>query len=208
MSNPPGNSFTRTGILFVVSAPSGTGKSTLCHNLRQTKDFVFSVSCTTRKARKGETDEEDYFFITKEDFENRIARSEFLEYARVHGNYYGTLKSQVLDLIKEGMDVVLDIDVAGARQIRGCADPLVQGALVDIFIMPPTMEELEKRLRKRGTETEEQIQVRLNNAAGEIEVWAEYQYTLLSETMEEDLIKFRAIMRAERYRSVRLRKNI
>jgi len=208
MSNPPGNSFTRTGILFVVSAPSGTGKSTLCHNLRQTKDFVFSVSCTTRKARKGETDEEDYFFITKEDFENRIARSEFLEYARVHGNYYGTLKSQVLDLIKEGMDVVLDIDVAGARQIRGCADSLVQGALVDIFIMPPTMEELEKRLRKRGTETEEQIQVRLNNAAGEIEVWAEYQYTLLSETMEEDLIKFRAIMRAERYRSVRLRKNI
>lgn len=207
MSNPPGNSFTRTGILFVVSAPSGTGKSTLCHNLRQTKDFVFSVSCTTRQPRQGETEGEDYFFIGKEEFERRIADGEFLEYAQVHGNYYGTLKSQVLSLVKTGTDVVLDIDVAGARQIRGCKDPLVQGALVDIFIMPPTMEELEKRLRKRGTETEEQIQVRLKNAAGEIEVWAEYQYTLLSETMEEDLIKFRAIMRAERYRSERLKKN-
>jgi guanylate kinase len=207
MSNPPGNSFTRSGILFVVSAPSGTGKSTLCRNLRQTKDFMFSVSCTTRSARAGEVHGEDYFFISKEEFEQKKAANEFLEYAQVHGCYYGTLKSQVLDLVQAGVDVVLDIDVAGARQIRSCADRLVQSALVDIFIMPPTMEELEKRLRKRGTESEEQIQVRLKNAAQEIQVWAEYQYTLLSETMEEDLIKFRAIMRAERYRSMRLKKN-
>jgi guanylate kinase len=207
MSNPPGNFFTRSGILFVVSAPSGTGKSTLCNNLRQSGDFVFSISCTTRQPRKGEQNGEDYFFISKEEFKERVSRGEFLEHAEVHGNYYGTLKSQVLDFVRAGTDVILDIDVAGGRQIRECQDPLVREALVDIFIMPPTMSELEKRLRKRGTETEEQIQVRLKNAAEEITVWPEYQYTLLSETMEEDLTKFRAIIRAERYRSVRLKQS-
>jgi guanylate kinase len=207
MSNPPGNYFTRSGIIFVVSAPSGTGKSTICNNLRQTGDFVFSVSCTTRQPRKGEENGEDYFFISRQEFEQKISQSEFLEYAEVHGNYYGTLKSQVMGFVHKGTDVVMDIDVAGARQIRHCGDTLVREALVDIFIMPPTMAELEKRLRKRGTETEEQIQVRLKNAAAEITLWSEYQYTLLSETMEEDLIKFRAIIRAERYRSIRLRQN-
>jgi guanylate kinase len=205
MSNPPGNYFTRSGIIFVVSAPSGTGKSTICNNLRQSSDFVFSVSCTTRQPRKGEQDGEDYSFITRQQFEEKIAREEFLEYAEVHGNYYGTLKSHVLGFVQSGTDVILDIDVVGAREIRNCQDSLVKAALVDIFIMPPTMAELEKRLRKRGTETEEQIQVRLKTASAEITLWAEYQYTLLSETMEEDLIKFRAIIRAERYRSVRLK---
>jgi guanylate kinase len=206
MSNPPGNTFTRSGILFVVSAPSGTGKSTLCNNLRSNQDFVFSVSCTTRQPRKGEADGEDYFFISRAEFEGKISQGDFLEYAEVHGNYYGTLKSQVLGFIQAGTDVILDIDVVGARQIRSCPDRMVQSALVDVFIMPPTMAELEKRLRKRGTESEEQIQIRLKNAAQEIINWSDYHYTLLSETMEEDLIKFRAIIRAERYRSVRLKR--
>jgi len=196
--------FTRQGILFVVSAPSGTGKSTLCSNLRKTPDFIFSVSCTTRDSRPGEADGEDYFFISEAEFLGRIGAGDFLEYAKVHGHYYGTLKQQVTDHLSAGRDVLLDIDIAGARQIRGIKDPVIQSSLVDVFIMPPTMEELERRLRKRGTETEAQIQTRLANARSEIEAWKEYRYTLLSESMEEDLSKFRAIMKAERYKSARL----
>lgn len=196
--------FTRQGILFVVSAPSGTGKSTLCSNLRKTPDFIFSVSCTTRAARPGETDGEDYFFISDAEFLGRIGTGDFLEYAQVHGHYYGTLKQQVIDHLSAGRDVLLDIDIAGARQIREIKDEVIQSSLADVFIMPPTLEELERRLRKRGTETEAQIQTRLANARSEIEAWKEYRYTLLSESMEEDLSKFRAIMKAERYKSARL----
>jgi guanylate kinase len=196
--------FSRQGILFVVSAPSGTGKSTLCSNLRKTPDFVFSVSCTTRAARPGETDGEDYFFIPESDFLRRIDSGDFLEFAQVHGHYYGTLKKLVADHLAGGRDVLLDIDIAGARQIRAIQDPVIQSSLADVFIMPPTLEELERRLRKRGTETEEQVQTRLANARSEIEAWKEYRYTLLSESMEEDLSKFRAIMKAERYKSTRL----
>ncbi|NJK93449.1 MAG: guanylate kinase [Blastochloris sp.] len=206
MSQPPGNCFTRTGILFVVSAPSGTGKTTLCNNLRQSGDFVYSVSCTTRKIRPGEEDGVDYHYISQEEFKRRVDAGDFLEHAEVHGNHYGTLKEQVQVELNGGTDVLLDIDVAGARQIRSCPDSSIQQALVDVFIMPPTLQELEKRLRKRGTETEEQIGTRMANAASEMGFWQEYSYTLLSETMEEDLIKFRAIMRAERYRSARLRR--
>jgi len=196
--------FSRQGILFVVSAPSGTGKSTLCSNLRKTPDFVFSVSCTTRAARPGETDGEDYYFIQEADFLRRMDSGDFLEYARVHGHYYGTLKKLVADHLAGGRDVLLDIDIAGARQIREIQDPVIQSSLADVFIMPPTLEELERRLRKRGTETEEQVQTRLANARSEIEAWKEYRYTVLSESMEEDLSKFRAIMKAERYKSARL----
>jgi guanylate kinase len=196
--------FSRQGILFVVSAPSGTGKSTLCSNLRKTPDFVFSVSCTTRAARPGETDGEDYYFIQEPDFLRRMESGDFLEFATVHGHYYGTLRKLVADHLSAGRDVLLDIDIAGARQIRAIQDPVIQSSLADVFIMPPTLEELERRLRKRGTETEEQVQTRLANARSEIEAWKEYRYTLLSESMEEDLSKFRAIMKAERYKSARL----
>lgn len=199
------NVFTRQGIVFAVSAPSGTGKTTLCSNLRTTPDFVFSVSCTTRAARPGEIHGEDYFFLKEADFEAKIREGYFLEYARVHNsNYYGTPKEQVLKLIGEGKDVLLDIDVSGVRQIRACGDERIRRALVDVFIMPPTMEELEKRLRKRGTETEDQIRTRLETAGREMPLWREYKYTILSESMEEDLAKFRAIMKAERYISSRL----
>lgn len=199
------NSFNRRGIIFVVSAPSGTGKSTLCNNLNQTPDFVYSVSCTTRAPRPGEEDGIDYRYLTEADFEKRLADGDFLEYARVHEKYYyGTLRSDVLEHLDAGTDVLLDIDVQGARQIRASADPVIRDAVVDVFIMPPTIDELERRLRKRGTENEAEIQTRLASARKEMPFWREYKYTLLSGSMEEDLTKFRAIMRAERYRTLRL----
>jgi len=199
--------FRRQGILFVISAPSGTGKSTLCANLRATPDFIYSVSCTTRPPRPGEENGVDYRFLTKEKFEHLIASGEMLEYATVHGNYYGTLKGTVKEALEQGTDVLLDIDVQGAAQIRKTTDPIVSASLVDVFIMPPTIEELERRLRKRATETEEQVHRRLETAREEMKLWRLYKYTILSGSMEEDLQKFRAIMRAERYLSRRLELN-
>ena len=199
--------FRRQGILFVISAPSGTGKTTLCENLRATPDFIYSVSCTTRPPRAGEVDGVDYHFLRQEDFLQRIERGEMLEYALVHGNYYGTLKATVKNALAQGTDVLLDIDVQGAATIRKTDDAMVRDSLVDVFIMPPTIEELERRLRKRGTETEEQVQQRLRTGREESKLWRLYKYTILSGAMEEDLTKFRAIMRAERYLSRRLELN-
>jgi len=200
--------FRRQGILFVISAPSGTGKTTLCENLRATPDFIYSVSCTTRPPRPGEEDGVDYHFLSREDFLQRIERGEMLEYALVHGNnYYGTLKATVKEALELGTDVLLDIDVQGAATIRKTDDAMVRGSLVDVFIMPPTIEELEKRLRKRGTETEDEVQQRLRTGREESKLWRLYKYTILSGSMEEDLTKFRAIMRAERYLSRRLELN-
>jgi guanylate kinase len=199
--------FRRQGILFVISAPSGTGKTTLCENLRATPDFIYSVSCTTRLPRSGEVDGTDYHFLTKDDFLSRAHNGEMLEHALVHGNYYGTLKATVKEALMAGTDVLLDIDVQGAKTIRKTDDPIIRDSLVDVFIMPPTQEELEKRLRKRGTETEEQVQMRLSTGKEESKLWPLYKYTILSGSMEEDLIKFRAIMRAERYLSRRLELN-
>lgn len=199
--------FRRQGILFVISAPSGTGKSTLCENLRATPDFIYSISCTTRPPRKGEENGIDYHFLSREDFQRRIERGEMLEYALVHDNYYGTLKATVKEALDQGTDVLLDIDVQGAATIRKTDDAMVRDSLVDVFIMPPTLEELERRLRKRGTETEEQVQQRLRTGREESKLWRLYKYTILSGSMEEDLTKFRAIMRAERYLSRRLELN-
>ncbi|MEI9997871.1 MAG: guanylate kinase [Verrucomicrobiota bacterium] len=196
--------FRRTGILFVISAPSGTGKTTLCENLRETPDFIYSVSCTTRKPRPGEENDVDYHFLTMDKFREMIEAGEMLEYALVHGNYYGTLKATVKQALEQGTDVLLDIDVQGAATIRKNDDPVVRDSLVDVFIMPPTLEELERRLRKRGTETEEQVRGRLLAGREEMKLWRIYKYTILSGSMEEDLQKFRAIMRAERYLSRRL----
>ena len=200
--------FRRQGILFVISAPSGTGKTTLCENLRATPDFIYSVSCTTREPRKGEVNGVDYHFLKRDMFQRLIEQGEMLEYALVHGNYYGTLKTTVKEALEQGTDVLLDIDVQGAMTIRKTDDTMVRDSLVDVFIMPPTIEELEKRrLRKRGTETEEQVQMRLATGREESKLWRLYKYTILSGSMEEDLTKFRAIMRAERYLSRRLELN-
>ena len=194
----------RRGILFVVSAPSGAGKTTLCNALRQTRDFVYSVSCTTRDARPGEIEGEDYYFISKEEFARRVEAGEFLEHATVHGYSYGTLRSTVINHLNEGVDVLLDIDIQGAAAIRACSDPQIIDALADVFIMPTSLDELRRRLMKRATETPEQIEVRLRNAASEMKSWSKYKYAIISGSVEEDLQKFRNIMRAERYLSRRL----
>ena len=196
--------FSRYGILFVVSAPSGAGKTTLCDALRQTPDFVYSVSCTTRPPRAGEIEGEDYQFIGEPDFLARVEAGEFLEHARVHGHYYGTLRKPVLANLRSGVDVLIDVDTQGAATIRNCADPFIGQALADVFIMPPDLDELRRRLTKRGTETAEQIELRLKTAAREMELWRDYRYTLISHSIEEDLLKFRHIMGAERYLSRRL----
>jgi guanylate kinase len=197
-------SIPRRGILFVVSAPSGAGKTTLCNTLRKSDHFVYSVSCTTRSPRPGEIDGEDYHFLSNEEFERRIQAGEFLEYAQVHNHRYGTLRSTVLDHIERGVDVLLDIDIQGAAAIRACVDLKIIDALADIFIMPPTVEELRHRLIKRGTETPEEIEIRLQNAEKEKKNWRHYKYSIISGSVEEDLDKFRAIMRAEQYLSRRL----
>jgi guanylate kinase len=197
--------FSRYGILFVISAPSGAGKTTLVDALRETPESVYSVSCTTRPARAGEIEEEDYQFISEPDFLARVKAGEFLEYAQVHGgHYYGTLRAPIIQNLKKGIDVLIDIDTQGAAAIRNCDDELIRQALADVFIMPPDLEELRRRLTKRGTETSKQIEVRLATAAREMELWRDYRYTIISKSMEEDLQKFRHIMGAERYLSRRL----
>ncbi len=188
----------------MVSAPSGAGKTTLCDALRQTPDFVYSVSCTTREPRAGEIEGEDYHFLSEDDFQERVAAGEFLEYARVHEHYYGTLRAPIRTDLETGVDVLIDVDTQGAASIRNYNDAFIRQALCDVFIMPPDLEELRRRLTKRGTETEEQIELRLINAAREMELWRDYRYTIISKSMEEDLLKFRHIMGAERYLSRRL----
>ncbi len=199
--------FTRSGILFVVSAPSGAGKTTLCDALRQTPDFVYSVSCTTRSPRAGEIEGEDYHFLSEADFVRRVEAGEFLEHAKVHEHYYGTLQKPIRTNLENGVDVLIDVDTQGAASIRNFEDPFIRQTLCDVFIMPPDLKELRRRLTKRGTETRKQIDLRLVNAAREMELWRDYRYTIISKSMEEDLQKFRHIMGAERYLSRRLALN-
>lgn len=205
MSNASTNPFARRGILFVLSAPSGAGKTTLCNALRCAPDFFYSVSCTTRAARPGELDGKDYHFLSKQDFETKISHGQFLEHACVHGNYYGTLRESIVEKLQAGHDVLLDIDVQGAAMVRQNADATLRADLVDVFIMPPSLEELRRRLLKRGTESEEQLALRMANAEQEMQSWNQYAYTIVTGTPEEDLLNFRAIMRAERAASRRLR---
>jgi len=199
------NQFSRHGILFVISAPSGAGKTTLVEALRKTANLFYSISCTTRAPRGGEINGEHYQFLSNADFRARLEAGDFLEHAQVHGDYYGTLREPVLTNLKNGADVLIDIDTQGAATIRNCDDPIIREALADVFITPPDLDELRRRLRKRGTETEEQINRRLDTAVREMELWRDYRYTIVSGSVEEDLQKFRDIMAAERYLSRRLR---
>lgn len=196
--------FSRYGILFVVSAPSGAGKTTLCDALRQTPDFTYSVSCTTRPARPGEIEGEDYEFLSEKQFMGRVEAGEFLEHAKVHGHRYGTLKTPLVANLRNGVDVLIDVDTQGAASIRNSDDPFIRQSLTDVFIMPPNLDELRRRLTKRGSETPRQIERRLTTAAREMELWRDYRYMIISQSVEEDLQKFRHIMGAERYLSRRL----
>jgi guanylate kinase len=196
--------FSRRGILFVVSAPSGAGKTTLVERIRRTPNLFYSVSCTTRTPRAGEIDGQDYRFLSDANFRERVAKGDFVEHAQVHGDHYGTLREPIVTNLEIGRDVLIDIDTQGAAVIRNCGDPLIRDALADVFIMPPDLEELRKRLLKRGTETAQQIDSRLATAAREMEHWRDYRYTIISGSVEEDLQRFRQIMEAESYLSRRL----
>ena len=188
----------------MLSAPSGAGKTTLVDALRKTSEFVYSISCTTRPARAGEVDGEHYRFLSDDEFNARAKAGEFLEKATVHGHNYGTLLKPIAENLANGRDVLIDIDTQGAANIRNSTDQFIREALADIFLMPPDVDELRRRLTKRGTETAEQIETRLANAIREMKSWPQYRYTIISRTTEEDLEKFRHIMNAERYLSRRL----
>ena len=167
----------KKGTLFVFSGPSGVGKGTL--NAKLFAEFgdqiAFSVSATTRAPREGEIDGKHYFFISRQEFENRIANNDFLEYAQFAGNCYGTPKSYVLSLLEQGKNVLLEIEVQGAMQVMERMPECVS-----IFVLPPSFEELERRLRGRGTESEEKVRARLETARGEIAYAPRYQYRIVN----------------------------
>lgn len=194
----------RTGILLVVSGPSGSGKTTLCRQLANSGEVRYSISCTTRPPRPGEENGRDYHFLSKEDFFHRMEAGDFLEHAVVHGNLYGSLKSEVLSHLQAGTDVVMDIDVQGADQVRTCEDEAIRRAFVDLFVLPPNEEELLARLSGRGTDSQEVIDLRMANALEEMRHWQRYSHMLHSTTREEDYARFKALVTAERMRVSRL----
>jgi guanylate kinase len=191
----------RLGQLIVVSGPSGTGKTTLCRKACGDGLAVFSVSCTTRQPRPGEVDGKDYFFLEEGDFLTRVEQGELFEHARVHDRWYGTLKSHVYENLRRGIDVLLDIDVQGAIQVRACQDELVHRCLLDLFILPPSLEELRNRLAGRATEDAAAFELRMKNAEAEMEHWRDYQHVLISDTRESDNARFRALLTAGRLRA-------
>lgn len=194
----------RTGILLVVSGPSGSGKTTLCRRLADSGEACYSISCTTRPPRPGEVDGIDYHFLSRSEFERRLAGGDFIEHAEVHGNFYGSLRSEVLERISAGLDVVMDIDIQGAEQVRTCDCPEIRRAFVDLFVMPPSEDELLARLSGRGTDSAEVITLRMTNALEEMRHWTRYTYVLRSATRDEDYQRFLALVTAERMRVSRV----
>jgi len=191
-------------MLLVVSGPSGSGKTTLCRRLADSGEARYSISCTTRAPRPGEANGRDYHFLTREEFVGRLEAGDFLEHAVVHGHLYGTLKAEVVSHLHNGLDVVMDIDVQGAEQIRTCGDPDIRRAAVDLFVMPPDENELYVRLADRGTDSGETIALRMTNALEEMKHWRKYTYLLVSSTREADFAKFTALVTAERLRVTRM----
>ncbi len=180
----------RPGTLFVISAPSGAGKTTLTrHLLAEDPSLKFSVSYTTRKPRPGEQHGRDYFFVDRPEFERMIAAGELLEHARVFDNYYGTGRAQIEVHTRAGTNVLLDIDWQGARQVRAAMPTSVL-----IFIMPPSLAELERRLRGRATDSEEVIARRLSEARDDIQRWHEFDYVVVNEVFDRALAELKAIV--------------
>ena len=193
------------GILFLLSGPAGSGKSTLLRRaLDEDRNLLFSISCTTRCPREGETDGVDYHFLSDEEFPKKVENNEFLEYAEVHKWRYGTLSNAVIDILNDGKDVIMDIDVQGADQVRGCKDAVISDALVDIFLTTPDIAELEKRLRGRGSEDEDTFQLRMQTTVDEIKRWRDYTYCILSGNHEEDFEVLSSILVTERMRVSRM----
>ena len=190
------------GELFIISAPSGSGKSTLIKLLLdEVENLEYSISYTTREPRKGEVNGKDYFFVSEKEFEEMIENDEFIEYARVFGKfYYGTSKKQVYSRIEQGKDVIMDIDVQGAYQImeKGNLD------FTSIFIIPPSIEELKKRLVERGRDSMEEIEKRLITAKNEIKYLGHFDYVVVNDILEEALTSLKSIISSERHKVKRL----
>lgn len=194
-------------LLVVISAPSGGGKTTLCHQLLAARpDMTRAVTCTTREPRKGEQDGADYYFLDATSFLKRVQAGNFLEHATVYGHSYGILKSEVLGKLRAGTDVLLNVDVQGAATIRERAgeDPELKRALVSVFLTPPSAAILEKRLRRRGTDAPAAVQKRLSVARQEVVQWKNFDYLLISTSIEEDLRRMLAIVQAEKMRPARM----
>lgn len=194
-------------LLLVVSAPSGAGKTSLCNLLlNEFPGITRSISCTTRKKRKGEIHGRDYFFITLPEFNKCLQRGKFLESASVHSHRYATPRSLVMAALADGKDVLLVIDVQGARMIRNAirkgADHNLKAAFVDVFFAPPSIRELKRRLLKRGKDSSADINIRLKNAAHEMKAWRDFQYVVVNDRLEQAYKKLRSIVIAEHCRNL------
>lgn len=188
------------GQLFIISGPSGVGKDTLCSALRESnKDLVYSISATTRASREGEVHGEHYFFMTNEEFQNMIENDELLEWAEYAGNYYGTPSEFVRTKLEQGHDVILEIEVQGALKVR---EKFPDG--VFIFLLPPSLEELKRRIERRGTETEQSIAVRMATAVEEMKLIEHYDYAIINDKIEVALAQIEAIFTAESCRQRRV----
>jgi len=193
-------------LLILISAPSGAGKTTLCQMLLAAQPHMTrAITCTTREPRTGEQDGVDYHFFTAADFLRRLQAGNFIEHATVYGNSYGILKSELLGKLREGKDVLLNVDVQGAATIRSQteSEPELRRALVTIFLTPPSVAVLEHRLRLRGADAESVIQKRLAVAKQELAQWKNFDYLLISGSKQEDLRRTLAIIEAEKMRSAR-----
>ena len=193
-------------LLIVLSAPSGTGKTTLCQQLLAAQpNMMRAITCTTRAPRPGEKDGVDYYFLDAAMFLKRVQAGNFLEHATVHGNSYGTLKSEVLDKMRQGADVVLNVDVQGAAAIRKQAESEAElrRALVTVFLAPPSMAVLQDRLKKRGVDETAAIQKRLSAARQEIAQWKNFDYLIVSAKIPQDLRRMEVILEAEKMRQSR-----
>ena len=189
------NDISRLGVLVVISSPSGTGKTTICKKLiSKDKNLYLSISVTTRKKRDTEVEGVDYFFKTKEEFMSLKKEDQFVETALVFDNFYGTLKTQVVDKLKKGIDVIIDIDWQGTRQINS----FMEGNVVKIFLLPPSLKELSNRLSARGSDSLKEIDFRMSKAVKEIEHFKEYDYVLINNDVEEIYSKINQILDVER----------
>ncbi|HEY6261035.1 MAG TPA: guanylate kinase [Nitrospiraceae bacterium] len=199
-SGPPRSSTDRRGILFIISAPSGTGKTTLCKQLTANLPGLWhSISYTTRKPRPGEEHGRDYYFIEEPAFQEMVARNEFIEWAHVYGNLYGTPRKSLAERIDQGIDVLLEIDVQGAMQVRKRFEDAVS-----IFILPPSMTVLKSRLQTRASDTPEEIQRRLHKVKEEVWSYREYAYIVQNEDIGKSLRDLESIFWSERLKTKRL----